>query len=44
VSTKLGTIVKLLSGRRLSTAERLTAAEPADSRVACFGITTLALH
>ena len=44
MSTKLGTIVKLLSGRQRSTPERLAAPESPDRRVARFGVATLTLH
>jgi hypothetical protein len=43
VSTKLGTVVQLLSSKRFSASQRLPASEPADSSVARFGIATLAL-
>jgi hypothetical protein len=44
VSTKLGTIVKLLSGGKFSTSERLSAPEPPDGGLTRLGIAALALY
>jgi hypothetical protein len=41
VSTKLGTVVQLFSGRKLSTAERCPTAKAAIRRIPCSRVTAL---
>ena len=44
MSTKLGTIVKFLSGGKSSASERLSAPEPPDRSFARFRVAALAFH